>query len=151
MEVILKKDVDNLGFALELVNVKPGYGRNFLIPQKLAELATPNAKVILEKVLEEKAVEEKSIIDAANKIVEELSNIELSITAKSGEKNKIFGSINNNDLAEAFSAKGVKLEKKNIRILGNTIKTLGVHTAKIKLHRTVEIDFTFDIVAEVTK
>ncbi|CAG0908985.1 unnamed protein product, partial [Cyprideis torosa] len=118
MEVILKQDVENLGFVFDVVNVKPGYGRNYLIPKGLAELATPSAKKQLNETLEARAAEEKANIDAANELIEKIKAVELKISAKVGEGDKLFGSVNNGDIAEALKAKGVQIEKKHIKISG---------------------------------
>lgn len=148
MEVILKKDVENLGLEFDVVNVKPGYARNYLIPQGLALLATPNNKASLEETLKQREAEEASLIKAANEIVAKLKEVNVSLTAKVGSGDKLFGSINNLDLAEALEKAGVAVEKKYIKIPGNTIKRTGKYTAKIRLHRNVEYDYAFDIVAE---
>ncbi|MGM5629698.1 50S ribosomal protein L9 [Apibacter raozihei] len=148
MEVILKKDVENLGLEFDVVNVKPGYARNFLIPQGLALLATPKNKAALEATLEERAAEEAALVKTANEIVAKLKEVTVTIPAKVGTGDRLFGSVNNNDLAEALAKAGVKIEKKYIKIPGNTIKRLGKYTAKVRLHRTVEYDYSFDVVSD---
>jgi large subunit ribosomal protein L9 len=147
MEIILTKDVENLGLQFDLVNVKPGYARNFLIPQGLALLATPKAKANLEQTLATRAAEEATLVAKANEIVSKLKDIKLVLEAKAGAGDKLFGSINNQDVAQELAKQGVDVDKKYIKIPGNTIKRLGKSTAKIRLHRTVEYDYEFDVVA----
>ena len=148
MELILKKDVENLGFADDLVTVKNGYGRNFLIPQGHAILATPSAKKVLAETLKQRAFKEKKIIEDAKAEAEKLNGLEIKISAKTGEGDKLFGSINNSNLAEAFEKAGVSIDKKFITIAGGTIKRTGMYDATIRFHRDVVSNFTFDVVAE---
>jgi large subunit ribosomal protein L9 len=148
MELILKKDVENVGFADDLVSVKNGYGRNFLIPQGYAVLATPSAKKVLAETLKQRAHKEKKMIDDAQKEADKLTGLEVKIAAKSGEGDKLFGSVSNADLAAALAKEGVEIEKKFISIAGGLIKRTGKYDAKIRFHRDVVIDFSFDVVAE---
>lgn len=148
MEVILKQDVENLGLEFDVVSVKPGYARNFLIPKGFALLATPKNKAALEATLKEREAEEAAQVKAANDIVAKLKEVVVSIPAKVGAGDKLFGSINNSDLSEALAKAGVNVDKKYIKIPGNTIKRLGKYTAKIRLHRTVEYDYSFDVVSD---
>lgn len=148
MEVILKQDVDNLGFKDDVVSVKNGYGRNYLIPQGFAELATPSAKKVLQETLKQRAYKEQKHIDEAKKQAEKLNDIEIKLTAKAGAGDKLFGSITNADLADALSKEGVEIEKKYISIAGGNIKRLGQYEATLRFHREVVSNFTFDVVAE---
>lgn len=148
MEVILKQDVDNLGFKDDVVSVKNGYGRNYLIPQGFAELATPSAKKVLQETLKQRAYKEQKHIDEAKKQAEKLNDIDIKLTAKAGAGDKLFGSITNGDLAEALSKEGVEIEKKYISIAGGNIKRLGQYEATLRFHREVVSNFTFDVVAE---
>ncbi|SIQ34341.1 large subunit ribosomal protein L9 [Chryseobacterium sp. RU37D] len=148
MEIILKKDVENLGLEFDTVNVKPGYARNFLIPQGFALLATPKNKAALEATLEARKEEEAKLIAAANAVVEQLKKTSVTIPAKVGTGDKLFGSINNADLSAALEKAGVSVEKKYIKIPGNTIKRTGKVTANIRLHRNVEYNFEFEIVSD---
>ncbi len=148
MELILKKDVDNLGFTDDVVNVKNGYGRNFLIPQGYAVLATPSAKKVLAETLKQRAYKEKKIVEDAQKEADKLNGLEIKIAAKVGEGDKLFGSINNADLADVLGKEGVTIEKKFISIAGGTIKRTGNYDSKIRFHRDVIVDFSFDVVAE---
>ena len=148
MQVILKKDVDNLGFTDDLVTVKNGFGRNFLIPQGHAILATPSAKKVLAETLKQRAFKEKKVIEDAKAEAEKLNGLEIKISAKTGEGDRLFGSINNINLAEAFEKAGVSIDKKFITIAGGTIKRTGTYDATIRFHRDVVSNFAFDVVAE---
>ncbi|MCM8570823.1 50S ribosomal protein L9 [Gramella jeungdoensis] len=148
MEVILKKDVDNLGFKDDVVSVKNGYGRNYLIPQGFAELATPSARKVLEETLKQRAYKEQKHIDEAKKQAEKLNSLEIRLTAKAGAGDKLFGSITNGDLADALAKEGVEIEKKYISIAGGNIKRLGQYEATLRFHREVVSNFTFDVVGE---
>ncbi len=148
MEVILKKDVDNLGFKDDVVAVKNGYGRNYLIPQGYAELATPSARKVLQETLKQRAYKEQKHIDEAKKQAEKLNNLEIKMTAKAGAGDKLFGSITNGDLADALAKEGVEIEKKYISIAGGNIKRLGQYEATLRFHREVVSNFTFDVVGE---
>ncbi|MRT17375.1 50S ribosomal protein L9 [Vitellibacter sp. q18] len=148
MELILKKDVENLGFADDLVSVKNGYGRNFLIPQGYAVLATPSAKKVLAETLKQRAFKEKKVVDEAKKQAEKLNGLEIKITAKTGEGDKLFGSVTNADLADALEKQGVSIDKKYIVVAGGTVKRTGQYEATIRFHREVVSNFTFEVVAE---
>jgi large subunit ribosomal protein L9 len=148
MELILKKDVENLGFTDDLVTVKNGFGRNFLIPQGHAVLATPSAKKVLAETLKQRAFKEKKVIEDAKAEAEKLNGLEIKIAAKTGEGDKLFGSINNINLAEALEKAGVSIDKKFITIAGGTIKRTGTYDATIRFHRDVVANFAFDVVAE---
>ncbi len=148
MELILKQDVENLGFKDDLVTVKNGYGRNYLIPQGMAVLATPSAKKVLAENLRQKAHKEKQAIDEAGKVAESLKQLEVKIPAKVGEADKLFGSVTNIDLAAALEAAGFAIDKKFIAIKGGAIKRAGPYEAEIRLHRAVQIDFGFEVVPE---
>ncbi len=148
MELILKKDVDNLGFADDVVTVKNGYGRNFLIPQGYAILATDSAKKVLAENLRQRAHKEAQAVNDAKEEASKLDALELKIPAKAGAADKLFGSISNADLADALAGKGVEIDKKFISILGGNIKRLGQYQAKIRFHREVISNFSFDVIAE---
>jgi large subunit ribosomal protein L9 len=149
MEIILKKDVENLGLEFDTVKVKPGYARNFLIPQGYALLATPKNKAALEATLEVRKEEEAKLIAAATAIIEKLKATTISISAKAGAGDKIFGSINNATLAEELAKAGVEVDKKYIKIPGNTIKRTGKFSAKVRPHRNVEFEYEFEVVSDV--
>lgn len=148
MELILKRDVENLGFADDIVNVKNGFGRNFLIPQGAAVLATPSARKVLAENLKQRAYKEKRVIDDAQKEADKLKDLEVKITSKTGDGDKLFGSVNNADVASALEKAGVTIERKYITIPGNNIKRLGSYEASIRFHKDVIVPFGFDVVAE---
>lgn len=151
MEIILQQDVQNLGFKDDIVTVKNGYGRNYLIPQGFAILATPSAKKVLAENLKQKAYKEQRIIDEAKKTAKALNDLEVKITAKVGAGNKLFGSINNADLSSELAKVGHEIDKKFITIAGNTLKRAGKYNASIRLHREVVVELPFEIIAEVEK
>ncbi len=148
MELILKQDVDNLGFKDDLVSVKNGYGRNYLIPQGFAVLATSSAKKVLAETLKQRAYKEANIIKEANKVAEALKALEMKITAKVGEGNKLFGSVGSTNLVEALAEAGQEIDKKFIVIAGGLVKRTGKYNAKVRLHRDVIVDLPFEVVAE---
>ena len=148
MELILKQDVENLGFKDDIVTVKNGYGRNFLIPQGHAVMATPSAKKVLAETLKQRAYKEKSIVEAAEKTAEALKTLEIKIASKVGTGDKLFGSVNNIDLANALQQAGHEIDKKFISIAGGTVKRLGKYDSVIRLHRDVSVDLPFEVVAE---
>ena len=148
MEIILKKDVEGVGYKDDIITVKNGFGRNFLIPNGSAILATPTAKKILAENIKQQVVKDKKIIDDATKLEKKISEIELKIKAKVGEGVKLFGSINNVNIQKELAVKGVDIDKKSIMLTGNNIKQLGKYVAKIRLHREVIFDFSFEVVPE---
>jgi large subunit ribosomal protein L9 len=132
MELILKQDVENLGFKDDVVTVKNGYGRNFLIPQGQAILATISAKKILAENLKQSAFKEKKVIDDANEVAEALKALDIKITAKVGTGDKLFGSVNNINIAEAIAKEGQDIDKKFINVIGGSVKRLGKYNAVIR-------------------
>lgn len=145
MEIILKQDVQNLGFKDDVVSVKPGYGRNFLIPQGFASLATPSAKKVLAENLKQKAHKEAKIVDDAKKLAEALKALEIKITSKAGGE-KLFGSVTNIDIAQALETAGQPIDRKFIT--SGTVKRTGKYTASVRLHRDVVIELPYEIIAE---
>jgi large subunit ribosomal protein L9 len=148
MEIILKKDVENLGFTDDIVTVKNGYGRNFLIPQGLAVLATTSAKKVLAETLKQRAFKEEKLIKDATVIADAIKELEIKIAAKTADSSKLFGSINNSDVAEALATAGYVVDKKFIKVEGGNIKRIGKYNATIRLHRSVVIELPIDIIAE---
>jgi large subunit ribosomal protein L9 len=146
MELILKQDVENLGFKDDVVTVKNGYGRNFLIPQGSAILATVSAKKVLAENLKQRAYKEKKIVDDANVIAEAIKALEIKIPAKVGTGDKLFGSVNNINVAEALEKEGQSIDKKFITV--TTAKRLGKYTAAVRLHREVSVDLEFEVIAQ---
>ena len=148
MELILKQDVENLGFKDDIVTVKNGYGRNFLIPNGNAVLATSSAKKVLAENLKQSAFKEKKIIDDANKIAEAIKALEIKITAKVGTGDKLFGSVNNINVAEALEKEGQEIDKKYITVIGGSVKRLGKYEAVVRLHREVTVDLSFEVIPQ---
>lgn len=148
MELILKQDVENVGFKDDVVTVKNGYGRNFLIPQGYAVLATSSAKKVLAENLKQRAYKEAKIIEDATKIADAIKGIEIKIASKVGSGDKLFGSVNNADVAAAISKAGTEVDRKFIKVVGGTVKRLGKYNASVRLHRTVVVDITFEVIAE---
>ncbi len=148
MEIILKQDLEHLGFKDDLITVKPGYGRNYLIPKGIAILATESQKKILAETLRQRKHKESSIIEKANKNAETIKSLDLKIGAKVGKKGKLFGSISNINLANELSKNGIDLNKKYIQIAGGSIKNVGKFKANIRLHREVIISVDFEVFPE---
>ena len=148
MELILKQDVQNLGFKDDVVTVKAGYGRNYLIPQGFAHMATPTAKKVLAENLKQRAFKEQKLVDDAKKTAEALKAIEIKITAKAGGE-KLFGSVTNADIAEALEKGGQPIDRKYIT--SGIVKRTGKYTANVRLHRDVIVELPYEIVAEQEK
>ena len=146
MELILKQDVQNLGFKDDLVTVKNGFGRNYLIPQGFAMLATPSAKKVLAENLKQRAHKEAKVVNDAKALGEALKAIEIKITAKAGGE-KLFGSISNIDIAAALEAAGQVVDRKIIT--SGIVKRTGKYSASVRLHRDVVVDLPYEIVAQV--
>lgn len=144
MEVILIKDMENLGYANDIVNVKPGYANNYLIPQGYAKAATAAAKKVLAENLKQRAHKDAKILADAQALAEKIANLPLVITVKA-EEGKIFGAVTSTDLAEALAAKGVEVDRKAIAVEG--VKTVGEYEAVAKLHREVKAAIKFSVVA----
>lgn len=148
MELILKQDVENLGFKDDVVTVKNGYGRNYLIPQGQAILATSSARKVLAENLKQRAYKEAKIIKDATKIADAVKGYEIKISSKVGSGDKLFGSVNNIDVAAAIAKAGTEVDKKFIKVVGGSVKRLGKYDASVRLHREVVADITFEVVAE---
>ncbi len=148
MELILKKDVEGLGFKDDIVTVKNGYGRNYLIPLGVAKLATPSAKKVLAENIRQRAFKEKKLIEDANTTAEALKALEIKIPAKVGSGEKLFGSVNNINLAEALEKEGFEIDKKYISVVGGNVKRIGRYNAVIRLHREVTADVEFEVIPQ---
>jgi large subunit ribosomal protein L9 len=145
MELILRQDVQNLGFKDDIVSVKNGYGRNFLIPQGFAHLATSSAKKVLAENLKQRAHKEAKVVADAKTLAEALKAIEIKISAKAGGE-KLFGSITNIDIAEALAKGGQVIDRKFIT--SGIVKRTGKYAATVRLHRDVVIELAYEIIAE---
>jgi len=148
MNVILKQDMPNLGHKDDIIAVKDGYARNYLIPKGFAINATAQNKKVHEEILRQRAHKEEQLKEAALQLAEELKKVSLTIGAKTSTKGKIFGSVNTIQLAEALIVKGFEVERKNISIKDDLIKEIGSYSATVKLHREVLVDIPFEIVSE---
>ena len=148
MEVILKKNVDNLGYTNDVVTVKPGYGRNFLIPQGYAVLATASAKKAHEEIMKQKSHKESKILAEAQELGSKLEGTSVKIVTKVGEKGKIFGSVNTLQLSEALKAEGIDIDRKSLKIKDEPIREIGTYEASANLHKDVQATFSFEVVGE---
>ena len=148
MNVILKQDMPNLGHKDDIVAVKDGYARNYLIPKGFAINATAQNKKVHEEILRQRAHKEAQLKEAALELAEKLKKVSLTIGAKTSTKGKIFGSVNTIQIAEALTEKGFDLERKNISIKEDLIKEIGSYSATVKLHKEVLVDIPFEIVSE---
>ena len=150
MEVILREHVDNLGKRGDLVKVADGYARNYLLPRKMALLATEGNKKVIEREkvkFEAKEAEEQKVAQA---VADRLANVEIEIARKVGETDALFGSVTNADIAEALAAKGFEIDRRKIS-LHEPIKKLGEFTVPVKLHRDVVVTLKVKVVAEAAK
>ena len=149
MEIILKEDIENLGFKDEMVTVKPGYARNFLIPQGKAIAATSSNKKVWEENMRQRSHKEAKLKETAEKIAKALETAKITVGAKVGEAGtKIFGSVNNIQLADSIQKLGHDVDKENIKILGSQIKEVGTYQAELRLHKEVSVTVDFEVVAE---
>ena len=148
MEIILLQDVARLGSKDDVITVKNGHGRNYLIPQKMAVIATESAKKVLAENTRQRAHKEAKFKDIALAVAEKLKTVQLIIGAKTSTTGKIFGSVNTVMLAEAINAKGFEIDRKQIMISDDSVKEIGNYTAKIKLHKEVIVELPFEVVSE---
>ena len=143
MEVILIKDVDKLGYANDIVDVRPGYANNYLIPQGLAKSATASARKILAENLKQQAHKEAKLVGDAEALAAKIAETSLKLTAKEG---RIFGSITAAHLAEALEAKGITVDRKSISL--DAVKTIGAYEASVKIYKGISATVHFEVVAE---
>lgn len=148
MEVILLQDVEKLGYKDDVVSVKPGYGRNLLIPSGKAKLATPGNLKNLEEIKKQRSFKDQRMKDEAEKSAAKLKEMTVKVGAKAGESGKIFGSVNTIQIAEALRKLGLDIDRKNISLPADSIKQLGSYTASLRLHREVIVDLDFEVVEE---
>ena len=147
MEVILKEDIINLGFKDGIVTVKDGYGRNYLIPQKKAVIASESAKKMLAEELRQRAHKLEAIKQEAQALGEKIDGLHLEIKAKTSKYGVIFGSVTNIQLAEALAEKGFEIDRKIIQIK-KAVKEVGDYEAQVRLHRDVIVPITFTVISE---
>ncbi len=150
MEVILKQDVYNIGHKDEVVNVKSGYARNYLIPKGFAMVASKSNKKMLEETQKQRSFKEEKAKKEAETIAESIKKLDtIKIGAKAGTSGKIFGSVNAFQIAEALkNQKGIEVDRKKIMVNGENIKELGEYTAQINLHKDVSVDLKFEVIGE---
>ncbi len=149
MEIILKQDVKNLGYKNDIVNVRPGYARNFLIPQGMAILATPSARKVLAEEIRQQAFKQERIKNEAAELAKVLEDLTLRIPAKAAESGKIYGSVNNVQIANAIKeAKDLTIDRKQIIISDDSIKEVGSYKAVVRLHKEVSVEISFEVFAE---
>ena len=148
MEIILKENIEGLGYESDLLTVKDGYGRNFLIPTGKAILATESAKKVREENLRQRAHKEAKLVEAAQAAATKLEGMAIKIGAKVGESGKIFGSVNTIQLAEVINGLGIDIDRKAISIVNEPIKNVGSYEAKVKFHKEVVQTITFEVIGE---
>ncbi|PCJ89829.1 MAG: 50S ribosomal protein L9 [Flavobacteriales bacterium] len=148
MEIILKQDVEKLGYKDDLVKVKNGYGRNYLIPKGLAILANESVKKMHTETLKQRAFKAEKIKDEAQKTFDALKSMSVKVGAKVGENGKIFGSVNILQVADAIKKLGFEINRKGITLKQDTIKQVGKYEAEIKFHRDIVETIDFEVVEE---
>ncbi len=147
MQVILKEDIINLGYKDDVVTVKDGYGRNYLIPQGKAVIATPSALKMLAENMKQRAHKLEKIKHDAQELAAKLEGVSLTIGAKTSSTGKIFGSVNNIQIAEALEKAGYEIDRKVIYIK-EAVKEVGTYKAILKLHKEISVEIPFEVVAE---
>ncbi|MCR4619994.1 MAG: 50S ribosomal protein L9 [Paludibacteraceae bacterium] len=148
MEIILKQDVQNVGYKDDIVTVKNGYGRNYLIPNKLAIVATESAKKVLAENLKQRAHKLAKIKQEAEDLAAKLKDVVVTLTAKTSETGKIFGSITPLQISEELEKQGINVDRKLININKDGIKEIGDYTVVAKLHKEVSAEFTVKVISE---
>jgi len=147
MEIILKDDVKGLGYKNDIVNVKPGYGRNYLLPQGLAIIADKSSKKVVAENIRQAAHKAEKVKNDAQDVANNIGGLVLELPAKVGETGKIFGSVTTLQLSDALKAKGFDVDRKRISF-DQEVKTAGEYTATINLHKEVKHQVRFNVVAE---
>ncbi|MCB0735081.1 MAG: 50S ribosomal protein L9 [Bacteroidetes bacterium] len=147
MKVILKDDVANLGYRNDVVEVKNGYGRNYLIPRGLAVIATPSSIKVVEEEIRQTQRKQQQIQAAAQEMADKLNGTTLTIGTKAGSNGKIFGSVTTIQIAQALKDGGYDIDRKKIS-LKNDIKELGDYSAQVNLHRNVSVEIALKVVSE---
>lgn len=149
MDIILKQDVNNLGYKNDIVTVKPGYARNFLIPQGMAILATERNRKILAEEMRQQAHKEEKVRNEAQEKANIINGLKLRVPAKASETGKIYGSVNNVQIANAIKeACNLDIDRKQIVLSDDTVKEIGSYKAKVKLHKDVQAEVVFEVYAE---
>jgi len=148
MDIILKQDIPSLGHKDDIITVKDGYARNYLIPKGLAINATPSVRKMHQEIINQRAHKEEQIKQEAQAIADKMKDLKLTIGAKTSTKGKIFGSVNTIQIAESLKAEGYEIDRKDISIKEEMIKEVGSYTASVKLHKEVMVEIPFEIIAE---
>ena len=148
MEVILKQDLKGLGYKNDIVKVKNGYGRNFLIPQRIAVLATDSNKKMQAEEIKQSSFKEQKLRNEATAMAAKFADVTVKVGAKAGESGKIFGSVTNIQLADALKKAGYDVERKNIEMNEDAIKALGTYSAKVRLFKEISATINFEVFAE---
>lgn len=148
MEIILKQDLPTLGYKNDIVSVKDGYARNYLIPKGMAIQATTSARKVHSENLKQRAHKEEKIKNEATELASKLEKLEIRIGAKTSTAGKIFGSVNNIQLAEVLEKEGFEIDRKYISMPADQIKTVGNYKATIKLHKEVSVELDFEVFSE---
>ena len=147
MEIILKQDIHTLGYKNDIVTVKNGYGRNYLIPTGVAILATESAKKMHAENMRQSAHKQEKIKNEALELAKKLETVTITLGAKTSTTGKIFGSVNNIQISEALTAQGFNIDRKVI-VIKDAVKEIGKYTASVKLHKEVKVDIAFEVVSE---
>ncbi|MCL2727911.1 MAG: 50S ribosomal protein L9 [Bacteroidales bacterium] len=149
MEIILKQDVPNLGHKDDIVTVRNGYGANYLIPQGFATMATPSAKKVLAENLKQRAHKEAKVRNDATELAAKIEGQQYKLATKVSSTGKIFGSVNNIQVAEVLAAAGFDIDRRNISFVGEShIKEVGIYDAVIKIYRDIKANFKVEVVGE---
>jgi large subunit ribosomal protein L9 len=148
MDVILKQDVPNLGNADDIVSVKDGYGRNYLIPRGIAIPATPSAKKMHAENQKQRAHKEDQLRENASSQKEKMEGTKLTIGAKTSSKGKIFGSVNTIQIAESLTGMGYEIDRRQITLREEAIKEVGTYTATVKLYKDIKVEIEFEVIPE---
>lgn len=146
MEIILKQDVDNLGNKDQIVNVRPGYANNYLIPQGYASAATASAKKVLAEKIKQQSHKEAKMVADAQAVADKLAGVAVAITVKAAEGGKIFGSVTSAQVADAIEAKGFSIDKRNVKV--DTIKEIGEYKAIVKIYKDIKAEVAVSVSAE---
>ncbi|MEM6298522.1 MAG: 50S ribosomal protein L9 [Bacteroidota bacterium] len=150
MEIILKQDIDTLGYQYDVVDVKPGYARNYLIPKGLAMTASASNKKMVEEILRQQSQKAAKVKAVAEEKARQIGDEVIRIETKAGESGKIFGSVTPLQIADVIEKRGVEVNRKKIKIMGD-IKMLGTYTAVVELHKLVKHEVTIEVVSEDAK
>ena len=148
MQIILTQDIENLGHKDEIIVVKDGYARNYLIPKKMAVLATESARKVLEENIRQRSHKEAKIKNDAESLATRMSNLKLTIGVKASTTGKIFGSVTPLMIAEAINKNGFEIERKQVVVADDHIKEVGNYTVKVKLHKDVFVELPMEVIPE---